>query len=96
MLETIFKLCFVLSLSLLTATLFLYWQKPHLWLEMNMDFKAYDEHWNFNNQPMKMHLRNDLDKEALMKQNKEQSESQKRLFDIKIIEMLNSDVGFKE
>lgn len=96
MMETIFKLCFGLSLSLLAVTFFVCWQRPDLWIDLNVDFKAYDEHWNFNNQPMQMDLRNIHDNMTLMEQNKEQLESQKRLFDINIIEKLNSDVSFNE
>jgi regulatory protein YycH of two-component signal transduction system YycFG len=41
---------------------------------------------------MDMHIRNDQDKQAVRSQNLEQLTSKKRLFDIKFIKDMNSDV----
>jgi hypothetical protein len=94
MLEIICKVCFGLCFIALTATIWICWQRPDLWIDLNVEFKAYDSQWNFNNQPMEMHIRHDKDKEAVREQNQEQLDSRKRLFDMKFIEDMNADVSF--
>ncbi|KAI6182723.1 hypothetical protein M3Y97_00411500 [Aphelenchoides bicaudatus] len=91
MMELVCKVCFALCFIALSTSIWTVWQRPDLWMDLNVEFKEFDSRWDFNNQPMDMHIRNNDDKKAIKAQNVEQLASKKRLFDIKYIKGLNSD-----
>lgn len=48
--ELICKICFGLCFLALGTSVWIVWQRPDLLADLNVEFKAIEDRWDFNNQ----------------------------------------------